>query len=134
MNVNMKGKKFTASITFTRPVVCIVIFALAVMIWLPYHYLQNAYTKIAHLEKQNSSVVSKTTELNIQQPIVSPYSLSSESKNVLNEWLLYGMHNGYDKMLKKYQEVTQNQDDYKPFWYIIETEWRLGRWEAVKLN
>ena len=71
------------------------------------------------------------TQWNIKEPIVSPYALSPNAKLVLNEWLLYGVQNGHDKMMEKYHEETQNKDEFKPFLYVIETEWRLGHWESV---
>ena len=130
MNVKIDGNKFTFSATFTRPKVVIATIVLIIISWLPYHFLQKANSTIAVLKKQ-SAVSVPVVKLDIKEPIVSPYALSSNAKLVLNEWLLYGVQNGHDKMMEKYREATQNKDEFKPFLYVIETEWRLGHWESV---
>lgn len=133
MRTLIEGNKFTVTVSFTRFKAAIVMILVAGVIWAPFHLLNEANLTIAMLEKRKS-IVSSTPVLDIKKPIVSPYALSSESKLVLNEWLLYGLNNGHDKMLQKYTEVTKNKDDYKPFLYMIETEWRLGHWETVKIH
>jgi len=130
MNVKIDGNKFTFSATFTRPKVAITAIVLIVISWLPYHLLQKANNTIVELKKQHLSSV-PVTKLDIKEPIVSPYTLSPTAKLTLNEWLLYGVEMGHDKMLERYNSVTQGKEEFKPFLYVIETEWRLGHWESV---
>jgi len=130
MHTTIDGKNFTVSITMTRWKVLIGALIVMTIVWLPYHFLQNANVKITLLEKQKT--VTPMLLLNIKEPIVSPYALSADAKSVLNAWLLYGLNNGYDKMLEHYTEITKNKNDYKPFLYVIESEWRLGHWDNVK--
>lgn len=130
MNVKIDGNKFTFSATFTRPKVVIAAIVLIIISWLPYHFLQKANDTIVELKKQ-SAVSTPTVKLDIKEPIVSPYALSPAAKTTLNEWLLYGVQMGHDKMLERYNNATQGKDEFKPFLYVIETEWRLGHWESV---
>lgn len=134
MHTSMEGNKFTLNITFTRFKVAVIAIIVLTLFWWPYHLLGKANDKITIFEKNRTNISVKMPSLDIKEPIVSPYALPSESKRILNEWLRYGVHNGHEKLLQKYSEVTKDKDSYKPFLYLIETEWRLGHWESIKIN
>lgn len=133
MRTSIDGNKFTVSVTFTRFKAAMIMIVVGVSVWVPYHLIQDANKKIDILTKTKTEIVAPSVKLDIKEPIVSPYALSTDAKKLLHEWLLYGLNNGHDEMLKKYIEKTENKNDYKPFLYLIESEWRLGHWDSVKL-
>lgn len=133
MRASIDGNKFTVSVTFTRFKAAMIMVFVGASVWVPYHLIQDANKKIYMLTKTKTEIVAPSVKLDIKEPIISPYALSTDAKKILYEWLLYGLNNGHDEMLKKYIEKTENKNDYKPFLYLIESEWRLGHWDSVKL-
>jgi len=129
MQIKLEGKTCTLSVTLTRWKAAFIMLMACLIIGLPIHSCNNANEKLKIALKQ--PVKPSSTPI-VTEPIVSPYALAPEAKQVLNSWLLYGVENGYDNMINKYREVTHNQKEYTPFLYIIETEWRLGRWYSVQ--
>ncbi len=102
MHTSMEGNKFTVSLTVTRFKAAVILVIASVIFWWPYRLLNQSNEKIALLEQDKKTIV--LPNIDIKHPIVSPYALPSESKRILNEWLLYGMNNGHEKMLQKYSE------------------------------
>lgn len=131
MKIKLEGKTCTLSVTLTRWKAAFIMLIACLIIVLPIHSCNNANEKLKIALKNKKSISTTSVKLSIVEPIVSPFSLSSNDKHVLNEWLLYRMNHGHDAMLQKYNEVTGGKDEFKAFLYIIETEWRLGHWDLV---
>lgn len=129
MNMSINGNKFTLSITFTIFKAVIFLLTIGAVICLPYYFLELSEKRNSALEK----ILADEVASNLSKKKLG-YVLSSDEENVLYSWITYGLNNGRKKMIQTYIQQTKNQDIYKPFLHIIETEWKNGNWESVSVN
>lgn len=122
MKTQIDGKIFIVTMPLTRFKVSVVSIILIASIWIPWKLWSNANTELQNQPAAEAQHIKN---------VISPYAFSEQSKEMLESWLLYGAKHGHEAMLKRYSELTKNDNNYQPFLSALEAEWRLGKWDSA---